>query len=210
MKTCFQTPIVLSVMIGALLCLPLFAHDQSTITVCRMTPALQDALGRMEVTKSTNEVHQVLLSIENGSERATQLLLAVIQTDHAPDCRSDLASLLFKQELSDQGINVSHIPLLTRLYLSSVVNPAPRQPRPRTFIEDSTLQSRLLDMLGTLLNVEQERAKLAGGEPIARLRALLEAAALSSTLSANGRGGVTESLRMIEMARFPVNNDQTR
>jgi hypothetical protein len=163
-------------------CIQLSAKAQTTPAPYQMESEIEQAIAKMRETKADAEVVQALSAIPDHAEKATQVFLASLNVLDLEQ-RSGVLTMLFQLPITDDGVSVAHLPLLINLYAKSALFPLPHQPRPRAFIDDSVLQSRLLDILASLLHAEVARNSLAAGEPVPRLLELLEASHGSPVLS---------------------------
>lgn len=137
-----------------------------------MDSVIQSDLKRMHVSRSIAEMDNDLLSIKNGSERVTQLLFVVKQVYHDPELLSLSCALLFKQPIGNQGVNAVHLTSMTELYLLSIKSPIPFSPN-REVIDDFVLQQRLLAIIASVLDVEDQLNALHGEmSPQDRLRSV--------------------------------------
>jgi len=119
-------------------------------------------------------MEEELSKIQNLPERASNLLKTLITTEEYPEIRSQGARLLFKMPLGKDGINEQHLISLVELYLSSTKAPRARGYQNREFITPFILQSRLLDFIGAILQVDGNLyAEIPDIPPVQRLEKLL-------------------------------------
>ena len=178
---------------AACFCVQLAVGAQTTNIPHEMNTELKQAIGKMRATRADLEVLRLLEAIQDRKEQATQVLLAsncVLDLEQ----RSGILSMVFQLPLADDGLNASHIPLLVQLYVNSAKLPLSDQPRPRSFMSDSVLQSRLLDVLGSLLHAESARSSLAPGDALPRLLGLLEGARSSQDLPSSVREMIEDAV----------------
>ena len=137
---------------------------------------IQSDLKRMQASRSIAEMRNDILSIKDGSERVTQLLFVLKQVYHDPELLSLSCGLLFDQHIGDQGVNAVHLTGLTELYMLSIQSPIPVPPK-RSIIDNWVFQERLLSIIASVMDVEDQRNALHGEmSPQDRLRSVYRAA----------------------------------
>lgn len=158
-------------------------------------------------SRSATEIRNDIIAIQDRSLRVTKLLLFLISANEAPDIRSELAGLLFEEQVSKEGVNRSHFKLLSNFYLTIISKPTPATMRPRTFIGDHVLVSRLLDFFGSILEVENERAELPSNiSPESRLLLLLKSAAAKHRNSYELLNEIHQCQRLIGSVNTSLNS----
>lgn len=120
---------------------------------------IQSDLDRMRISRSMDDMQKDLSAIKNGSDRVTQLLLVTKQAYNDLELLGKCCEFLFDQHIEDQGINAVHLPMMTELYLMPFRSPLPISPG-RAYMDDFCLQSRLLDIISCVLDVEAQKNAL--------------------------------------------------
>ena len=170
----------------------------------KLSPSIQGVVPILESSNGGGVV-AALSTIEDGADRVTQLLTVITDFKTSPEVRSELAAFLFRQPISRDGISMEHLPLLCRFYINAEeISPAFFYPS-RTFLGSHAIQSRLLNIIASLLSVEQLRREMPQASSLENLRSLLDSAKASRIYQNNEH--LSESLDLVSTAAMSLNHD---
>jgi hypothetical protein len=187
--------ILITFIVGGYFALPIMAQAPNESYL--MKPEIEQAIVKMRADHSNAELLQALSGVQGQKDQVAQVLLASIRILDLQE-RNEVLSMFFKFPIEENGINLTHTPLLVDLYVKSVQSPLPSKPWPRSFLKDSYLQSLLLDFIAALLDVESVKSSLSDAPPLPRLLQLLEAARDSSSLPATTQKMIEDNISKVK------------
>lgn len=183
-----------------------FAISQGLEDAKKLAPEIQSVVPTLVEAEDGAAATAALLRIGDGAERVRQLLILVTEHKVSAAARSDLAGLLFRQPIAENGVQLEHLPLLCRFYITTEEHEAVLDASFGRTLCGVAIRLRLLNHIAALLEEEEFQKTLPLEPSLENLEKVLQAASKAGRSAREDYLSV--SLEMVHKAA--QSPDQTR